>query len=69
MSTEHIHILRPHCHLQARARTCTTLLYQAAAVPVRKKTWAVDMSGGGHSTAKTKIGNGPAPKRGFADLP
>ena len=44
-------------------------LYQAAAVPVRKKTWAVDMSGGGHSTAKTKIGNGPAPKRGFADLP
>ena len=40
-----------------------------AAVPVRKKTWAVDMSGGGHNTAKTKIGNGPAPKRGFADLP
>ena len=45
------------------------LFYQAAAEPKKTKTWQVDMSGGGHNTCKTKIGNGPAPKRGFADLP
>ena len=45
------------------------LFCQAAAEPKKTKTWQVDMSGGGHNTCKTKIGNGPAPKRGFADLP
>eukprot|EP00320_Phaeocystis_rex_P019797 CAMPEP_0119071200 /NCGR_PEP_ID=MMETSP1178-20130426/48513_1 /TAXON_ID=33656 /ORGANISM="unid sp, Strain CCMP2000" /LENGTH=177 /DNA_ID=CAMNT_0007053105 /DNA_START=20 /DNA_END=553 /DNA_ORIENTATION=- len=41
---------------------------KAAQEPVRTKTWAVG-SGAGNYKPKYKIGDGPAPKKGFADLP
>ena len=38
------------------------------AEPARTKTWRVG-AGQGQFKAKTVIGGGPAPKKGFADLP
>jgi len=39
-----------------------------AAEPTRTTTWRVG-GGQGQYKPKTKIGGGPAPKKGFADLP